>query len=265
MKQEKIFKHLPTGNIHATALFIDIQNFLGISEILNPKQTSEFIIRVLRPLSNCIREYSGYVCQIQGDAILAVFGVTKDAQNHAANAVRCAIELQKILDSLNPVIIEGFRIPLSADIGICSGEMYACSIHMGNKKEYTVIGKTVNLASRLQKLNRHYNTNILIDEKVFAYIRDDIHTRKIGKLEINGSKERLQAYEVLYITTKQEESNDRTLANYKQGITNFLKENWEEAIRCFSRIEEDEKGYQMIERCKEQKVFHDHFKKNINK
>jgi len=261
MKKDRYLKHLPTGNIQATALFIDVRNFLGISEILDPKQTSEFIMKVLRPLSHCIKEHKGYVCQIQGDAILAVFTTTGDGLHHAKNAVMCALNMQKILSDLNPVIIDTTRIPLSAGIGISSGSMYSCSLNISNKKDYTVIGKTVNLASRLQQLNRDYNTNILIDENVFAYIKDAIYTRKLERFEIKGSKEKIQVYEVLCAQVKKRNSNKRILANYRQGLTHCLRENWKEAIRCFLRIKEDENGYHMIERCKELNNFQDQLKK----
>ncbi|MCF7832824.1 MAG: diguanylate cyclase [Candidatus Marinimicrobia bacterium] len=247
-------KKFARGNMRGTVLFIDIKNFLGISGILSPKETCQFVMEVIEPLSDSIQEHHGYVCQIQGDAIMAVFGLEKPQNNHADNAIECALEMQKILSSINPVKINKIRIPLSARIGICSGDLYACDINVAGRKEFTVLGKTVNLASRYQKINKFYNTKILIDEAVFAYIKNEIVTKKLDKVEIEGCSERTQIYEVLFAGANSNLDAFQRKVHYEKGLTHYLQGNWDEAIECFSRIAEDNASYLMIKRCKQRKA-----------
>ncbi len=247
-------KKFAIGDMRGTVLFIDIKNFLGISGILSPKETCQFVMRVIEPLSDSIQDHNGYVCQIQGDAIMAVFGLEESDNNHVDNAIECALEMQKILGTINPIKINNICIPLAARIGICSGDLYACDIRVAGKKEFTVLGKTVNLASRYQKINKYYGTKILIDESVFAYIKNDIVTRKLDRVEIEGCIERIQVYEVLF--TRQTDDAEETLkkAHYEKGLTHYLQGNWDEAIKCFSRVAENKASYLMIKRCKYHKA-----------
>lgn len=245
-------KEHSTGNMIGTALFIDIKNFLGISEILKPKEIYRFVTNVVEPLSDCIEEHKGYVCQIQGDAIMAVFDGNHN-DRHAEDAVECAISMQAILDKMNPINIANIRIPLSAKIGICSGEMYACHINIKQRKEFIVLGKSINLASRYQEINKYYNTKILIDESVFPYIKKSSITRKLDKIEIEGCVEKKQIYEVFYTDTSQDAAILKK-AHYEKGLACYFQGNWDAAIEWFSMISEDKASYTMIKRCQERKM-----------
>lgn len=256
-EEKGAMKKFATGDIQGTVLFIDIKNFLGISGILTPKETCQFVMQVIEPLSDSIQDHHGYVCQIQGDAIMAVFGLEKPDNNHADNAIECALEMQKILDTINPVKINNICVPLSARIGVCSGALYACDIHFAGKREFTVLGKTVNLASRYQKINKYYGTKILIDESVFAYIKSDIVTRKLDRVEIEGCAERVQVYEVLFTRLTSDAEETLKKAHYEKGLTHYLQGNWDEAIECFSRVAENKASYLMIKRCKYHKALHE--------
>jgi len=254
VKGKGAMKKFAMGNIHGTVLFIDIKNFLGISGILNPKNTCQFVMQVIEPLSDSIQNHHGYVCQIQGDAIMAVFGLEKKDDHHAYYAVECALEMQKILNMINPVKINDICIPVSARIGICSGDLYACQLYVAGKREFTVLGKTVNLASRYQKINKYYDTKILIDESVFAYIKNDIVTRKLDKIEIEGCKELVQVYEVVFFRVTGNEEDTLKKAHYEKGLAYYFQGNWDEAIECFSRVAENKASYLMIKRCKYNKA-----------
>ena len=242
------------GGINGSVLFLDIKNFLGISGIITPKEMCQFIMQVLEPLSDCISEHDGYICQVQGDAIMAVFGLSQSVQSHAMNAVQCALEMQKILAYMNPVNIGHVRVPLSARIGICSGELYACHIRIAGQKEFTVLGRTVNLAARYQKINKHYDTKILRDESVFAYIKEDIVTRKLDKVKIDGCDDRIQLYEVIYNRNSDIMFDSRLRIHYEKGLSYYLQGNWDQAIECFSKIAEDKAGYLLLKRSKHQKT-----------
>ncbi len=264
MKDVKAMKEFATGDIYGTVLFIDIKNFLGISDILSPRETCQFISQVIEPLSESIKDHKGYVCQIQGDAIMAVFVKESTGDKHAIHATECALELQMILDTLNPVHVGNIHVPLSARIGLCSGDLYSCYIKVADRKEFTILGKTVNLASRYQKLNKYYDTKILIDESVFAYIKKDIATRKLDSVNIDGCSETIRIHEVLFSHTMKDNNSIRKKADYKKGLVNYLQGNWDVAIAWFSRVEEDRASYCMIKRCEERKAFVEFSKKYTN-
>ncbi len=255
MKGSSKMKCLNTGKLHGTAVFLDIRNFLGISGLLQDEKICSFVIEVMEPLSKCVVKHRGRVCQIQGDGIMAVFD-SKESPGHAISAVECALEMQSILNKLNPIDMSGVRIPLKARIGVCSGEMYACYLNVQDRKEYLILGKSVNLASRYQNINKHYNTKILVDETVFTYIKHVIITRKLDVVKIDGCCEGKQLYEVLH-DRREDDEKQRIKTHYEKGIICYLQENYDDAIHWFSEVAEDTASYLMIERCREKKILKD--------
>ncbi|MFA6617942.1 MAG: adenylate/guanylate cyclase domain-containing protein [Candidatus Neomarinimicrobiota bacterium] len=255
MKGKLKMKRYCTGKLHGTAVFLDIRNFLGISGILENEKICKFVIDVMEPLSYCVIKHSGRVCQIQGDGIMAIFE-HNDNPHHAISAVECALDMQAILDKLNPIEMDGIRIPLKARIGVCCGDMYACFLNVQGHKEYLVLGKSVNLASRYQNINKHYNTKILVDESVFSYIKEYIITRKLDNVKIEGCGDNKQLYEILY-DRREEEHRHRIKAHYEKGLVNYLQGNLDDAIHWFSMVSEDKASYLMMERCQEMKILQD--------
>ena len=227
------------GNIEGSVLFVDIENFLSISELLTPRNLRIFVQKAIKPISQCIINNGGYICQVQGDAILAIFTKSKYQKSHACLAVDCALKVQSILEKLNPIKIHDLLIPLGVNIGICSGKMYSCHIRAGGYKEFTVLGKTVNLASRYQRLNKHYGTNILIDDTVFAYIKQHIATRKLDKVDIDGCSESIRLYEVLFFDRKLDWKSKRREYFNERGLIAYLRNEWNIAIEYFRRGSKD--------------------------
>ena len=238
------------GDLTGSVLFLDIENFMGISDALTPAETYQFIHSVIRPLTDIVRRHNGHICQIQGDAIMALFGHTFSSSEHARSAICCALEQQALVRQLNPVVINKYKIPLSVRIGICSGPLYAVYSDISGKTEYTVLGRTANIASRLQKINKRYNTNILIDESLISYIRNDIVTRKLDYVHPEGCKEVLPVYEVLFLCSEQRTEILRQKDKYEEGLEYYFQGKWEQAISCFSLISEDKASYLMMERCR---------------
>lgn len=240
------------GDIVATVLFLDIRNSLGISAKLEPSGTFEFIKTVMLPLIKCVEDHKGFLCQIQGDALLSVFGhEPESSKDHAMLAVECAMNMQKIVSKLNPVRVKDHLSPVFARIGICTGEMYATEMDVFKKIDYTVLGYKVNLASRLEKMNKDYNTNILIDDRSYAYIHKKVLARALDKVEIPGCEEKIPVYEVIskYGEHRPEDLHLKTC--YEKGLSYFEQQDWQSAIRCFQQIAEDGASNYMIKRCRE--------------
>lgn len=255
MKEKLKMKQYCTGKLHGTAVFLDIRNFLGISSILEDENICKFVIDVMEPLSICVIKHGGKVCQIQGDGIMSIFK-KENNPNHAISAVECALDMQNILEKLNPIEMDGVRIPLKARIGICSGDMYACFLNIQDYSEYLILGKSVNLASRYQNINKHYNTKILVDESVFSYIKENIITRKLDKFKIEGCNDNKQLYEILY-DRREDKLKQKIKVYYEKGLVSYLQGNLDDAIHWFSMVSEDKASYLMMERCQEMKFLRD--------
>jgi adenylate cyclase len=239
------------GDMTGTVMFLDIENSLRISASLLPRGTYEFLKKVLLPVIKCVEDHYGFIVQIQGDGVIAVFGHDKQScSRHAELAVNCAIEAQKLIRGLDPIEIKGREFPLAARIGICSGNMFATMMEYFGKYEYNIMGLTVNLASRLQKKCANYKTNILVDNATNAYIHEEILTRKIGAVTINGNPGLMTIYEVMARYGEHTKEDLRRKRHYEEGLDYYKRKAWPEALRSFLQVGEDKASYEMIKRCK---------------
>jgi len=145
----------------ATILFLDIEGFTSLSERLEPealvRTLNEFYAAVAVPLA----QHDGVINQFQGDAILATFNAPRLNADHAANAVRAAVAIQALLRTRT----FGEKLPLRARIGINTGVVVHGLIGTPDRLGYTVIGDEVNIASRLEALNKEYGTSIIVSEQ----------------------------------------------------------------------------------------------------
>lgn len=144
----------------ATILFTDIANFTTIGEQLSPEQLINTLNEYFAVVAQPIDKYDGVICQFQGDAILASFNLPKAHSDHAANAVNAAIEIQKLL--VNRTF--GSGINLESRVGINSGLVVGGLVGTPDRLGYTIHGDDVNLAARLEQLNKENSTKILISE-----------------------------------------------------------------------------------------------------
>lgn len=169
----------------ATILFTDIEGFTTISESLSPEQLigtlNEYFAVVVEP----IERYNGVVNQFQGDAILASFNLPEAHPEHAANALRAAIEIQTALENRT----FGDGITLKSRIGINSGTVVGGLVGTGNRLGYTVHGDDVNLAARLEQLNKEYGTRLLVSETTAELAGwDRFPFKRIGEVQVRGRK-----------------------------------------------------------------------------
>lgn len=177
----------------ATIFFTDIENFTTISESLEPKQLiktlNEYFTAVVEP----IERYGGTVTQFQGDAILASFNLPEPHAEHAANAIRAAIEIQAVLKNRT----FGDGITLKSRIGINSGTVVGGLVGTGKRLGYTIHGDDVNLAARLEQLNKEYGTHIIVSEttaKLAGWERFSF--RRLGEVQVRGRTKGTTIYTV---------------------------------------------------------------------
>lgn len=181
----------------ATILFQDIRGFTSMSEQLPPEEVVAILNEYFTAMVDVIFKYEGTLDKYIGDAIMAVFGTPVAHTDAPLRAVKTAIELQKTLNVLNNKWEkEGKNRRLSVGCGIATGPVVAGSIGSEKRLEYTVIGDTVNLASRIEGLTK--GGQILICENTYNIVKNDISIKPLDVVYVKGKKEPQQIYEVIY-------------------------------------------------------------------
>ena len=180
----------------ASILFLDIRGFTSISESLEPLKLVELLNLFFSKMNDCIVPRNGFINKFIGDSILAVFGLPIPDENHAENAVKAAIHMQEDLKILNLEFEKSGFPQLKIGIGVHSGKVIAGNIGTKTRMEYTVIGDTVNIASRIESLCKTYSAGILISEET-AKRNPGIKFRSIGDIEIRGREKKVEIFTIL--------------------------------------------------------------------
>lgn len=180
-----------------TVLFSDIRGFTSMSETMSAQQVSEILNEYFTEMEPIITKYNGIINKFIGDAVMAIFGEPIQDKSHASNAVKCGYEmLQKVKELQKKWALEG-KPKIEIGIGINTGEVFVGNIGSINRMEYTVIGDTVNLASRLESYNKIYKTKMLISSSTFEETKGILEVMKISDVEIRGKAHKMDIYEVL--------------------------------------------------------------------
>lgn len=184
---------------NAAVLFCDIRNFTSFSEQLTTDELSRFLSNFRKMVTNSIFDFNGIIDKYIGDAVMAVFGVPPYNQNEkeiCRNAVFAAIQIQNNLRKYNQKRIKFGRNPIEIGIGIHYGEVFAGSIGFEDRMEYTVIGDTVNVASRIEHLCRKFESTFLISDDLFQHVNNFISFEKKPRVKVKGKSNPIQVYEV---------------------------------------------------------------------
>lgn len=171
---------LEPRSAEASVLFVDLAGFTTICEGMEPTAIIDMLNGYFSVAVEILERHQGVVTQFQGDAILAVFNVPVPAARHASNAVHTGLELLAAVDART---FAGRR--LDVRVGIATGQLVAGSVGAADRRSYTVHGDVVNLAARLEQMNKQAGTRILVDE-VSAAQADDLTFRRIGTLDVRG-------------------------------------------------------------------------------
>ncbi|MBO6256415.1 CHASE2 domain-containing protein [bacterium] len=182
-----------------TVLFSDIRGFTSMSEKMSAEDVSKILNEYFAEMEPIINKYNGVINKFIGDAIMVIFGEPVQDINHPRNAVKCAYEMLKRVNFLREKWLEEGRPRFEIGVGINTGEVFIGNIGTENRMEYTVIGDSVNLASRIEGYNKVYKTNLLVSSSTYNYISDCADVIKIKEVQIRGKSKKMDIYEVLRI------------------------------------------------------------------
>jgi adenylate cyclase len=178
-------------------LFSDIRQFTAISEKLEPEEVVEFLNLYMTKMVACIEKTNGIVDKFIGDAIMAVWGTPISKGNDTENAINSALLMRDELIAFNKGRGGAKKPIISIGCGINTGIVLAGQIGSENRMEYTVIGDPVNLASRIEQLNKPFGTDILISEDSYKLVSDIFAVEKMKQIKVKGKMEPQQIYAVL--------------------------------------------------------------------
>ena len=185
---------------NVTVLFSDIRGFTSMSEKMTAEEVSMILNEYFSEMEPIITKYNGVINKFIGDAVMAIFGEPIQDINHAQNAVKCACEMLKKVEQLREKwLLEG-KPKIEIGIGINTGEAFVGNIGSEKRLEYTVIGDTVNLASRIEGYNKVYKTNLLISSSTYTQVSDIVNVIKIADVTIRGKSKKMDIYEVLSLS-----------------------------------------------------------------
>ncbi|OQA81650.1 MAG: Adenylate cyclase 1 [bacterium ADurb.Bin243] len=203
----EIAKHLIETNkidlggedINATVLFSDIRNFTSMSEKMTAREVVDFLNEYFSYISEPIIQNHGVINKFIGDAVMAIYSPHLGSENHVADAVKSAVGMREKLKEFNSSKKYGFEVRFG--VGIHTGILVAGNIGTKSRLEYTVIGDTVNVASRIETENKSFGSDILVSESVIENLDNDlkssINTEKCPPISVKGKEKPVLLYKIL--------------------------------------------------------------------
>ncbi len=177
----------------ATVMFADIAGFTAISEKMDPEEITSLMNQCFSMLGKVVASHSGTIDKYIGDSIMVVFGVPVAIEDAPRKAINTAIEMRKELYGFNKE--KRFDKPLDIHIGINTGDVLSGEVGSDLKRDYTVMGDTVNLASRLEEVSE--TGQILVGPSTYQYTKDHFKYRKLPPVSIKGKEKPVSVYELL--------------------------------------------------------------------
>jgi adenylate cyclase len=215
-------------------LFSDVRGFTTISEALGARETVSMLNEYFTEMVDVIFDHGGILDKYIGDAIMALFGAPFASPEDADNALLVANEMMIELAELNERRGREGKRPLDIGVGVSTGDVVVGNIGSTKRMEYTVIGDSVNLASRLEGATKYYGSKILLSEYTVADLRQPALLREVDLLRVKGKDRPVAVYESLGYRA-QELSNGlgRMLDAYTAGLSAYRSREWKKAMGAF--------------------------------
>jgi adenylate cyclase len=221
----------------ATVFFSDLAGFTDLSEKITPELLLEIINRYLEETSDSLLAHGAYIDKYIGDAVMAVFGVPQPLPDHATAACAGALAAAEAFARFSDDIAQRHGHRPRMRIGINTGAMIVGNLGSERKKNYTVLGDPVNLASRLEGANKEFGTSILLGETTAALVQATMITRPLGRLRVKGKTEAVEVHELIgragAVDTKQMEF----LATYRDGYRRYVARDFAGAAAALTRAQ----------------------------
>lgn len=232
--------------------FSDVQGFTTISESLDPEALTALLNDYLSAMTDIIHEEGGTVDKYEGDAIIAFWNAPLDVPDHAFRAVNAALRCQKRLAELRPLYKQRTGKDLYMRVGLNTG--FAVVGNMGSKDrfDYTMLGDSVNLAARLEGVNKEFGTYTMVSAETMKKAGDAFGFRELGRVAVVGKKEAVVIFEPMEKPEFEKKSN--IIDIFLQGLDKYYSGDFASAVSIFSGIKDtDPPASKYIVKCEELK------------
>ncbi len=236
-----------------TVFFSDIRGFTSISERLSPEELVKLLNQYLSAMTQIVLKNRGLVDKYIGDAIMAFWGAPLDEEQHASLACWTALEMRDQLDMLRTRWVKQGYPEVNIGMGINTGDAVVGNMGSSERFDYTAMGDTVNLASRLEGLTKQYSVMILLSESTKEVVKEEFVTRKVDVVAVKGKKQGVAIYELLGKKGEVDKKTLQLIDHFEDGFQLYQEEKWNEAIKEFERalkVKHDKLSELFIERCK---------------
>ncbi len=217
-----------------SVLFSDLEGFTSHSEQLSPKEMVLLLSEYYTEMTDQVFANEGMLKEYVGDEMMAIFGAPVVLDNHALAACRSALAMRDRLADMRRDWAARGCPQLRARTGINSGPMLVGNMGSRYRFSYGVMGDQVNLASRLEGLNKEYATTILISESTAAMVADDIVLREVDRVRVKGRLQTIRIYEPLAEASAAiSASHRKAIQSYEKGLRAYRQQKWDEAAAEF--------------------------------
>ena len=236
-----------------TPFFSDIQGFSTISEGLTPEELVQLLNEYLTAMCDIVSSYHGTIDKFEGDAIIAFWGAPLELPDHATIACHAAIDMQKKNEEMRKTLREQNRPMLYTRIGMSSGPVVVGNMGSADRMDYTMMGDVVNLAARLEGVNKFYQTFTMIPQSTYELAKDDIDTRQLDVIRVVGKKEPISVYEVLERKNQTSSEKSGVVEKYLKALKLYEERNFADALKEFEKVlaidQDDGPSQTYVKRC----------------
>ncbi len=237
-----------------TVLFSDIEGFTTIAEDMEPEVLVPILNEYLTAMTSIIFAHEGTLDKYEGDAIMAFWGAPIPQPDHALRACRTAVDMQRTLVLLREEWKKENKPVLKVRIGLNTGEMIVGNMGGVGRFDYTIIGDSVNLGSRLEGANKQYQTNLMIGERTYELVKDYVIARPLDLIVVKGKTEPVAVHEVLgMVGDNLPPERLQILEMYKKGLQHYRSREWQQSMDLFEKVLEidldDYPSYLYLERA----------------
>lgn len=234
-------------------LFSDIVGFTTLTE----KTASNVLINQLRTyfnvVSHIISEYEGTLDKYIGDAVMAFWGAPTPSTSHAAKACLATLMCRNKIKAINENFVNNGLMKFLTRFGINTGEAIVGNVGSDARLNYTAIGDSVNLASRLEALNKFYGTEILISEDTYLEAKDFVEARLVDQVVVVGKEESVRVYELIGKKGQIEKEQRILIESFQEAFSKVEKRQWSQAVHIFNKVSldhpKDKVSRILLDRC----------------
>jgi adenylate cyclase len=222
-----------------TDFFSDVANFTTISESLTPEGIVALLNKYLTAMTDIILANGGTVDKYEGDAIIAFYGAPVPHPDHAYRCCNAAIEMQLALDKLREEWLKEGYPEVRVRMGVNTGPAIIGNMGSQQRMDYTMMGDTVNTASRFEGANKVYGTYIMFSENTYEQVKDKFVVRKLDLIRVKGKTQPSMVYELVSRIGEISREKQMVLDMYNEALREYGNKNWNKGMELFKKIVKD--------------------------